>query len=182
MQATLPGKRPSIWRASQVFPEPLPPAIPMTKAFFSTVAIYSNAGGGLKTIAIGAVVLLAVQRAIRSVIAPIHLFHTDTMSSVIEGQVDNGVLRVELGVIRLDASASRDFKQQVEAVWSPDVTEVEMDFGRVGFIDSSGVGALLGVYKRLPPSDSPVRLTHVQAPVQSVIELLRPHKVFDISN
>ncbi len=104
------------------------------------------------------------------------------MSSVIEGQVDDGVLRVELGVNRLDASASRDFKQQVEAVWSPEVTRVEMDFGNVGFIDSSGVGALLGVYKRLPASDGAVRLTHVQAPVQSVIELLRLHKVFDISN
>lgn len=104
------------------------------------------------------------------------------MSSVIEGQVSNGVLRFELGVNRLDASASRDFKKQVDAIWSPDVTQVEMDFRQVDFIDSSGVGALLGVYKRLPSVEGNVRLTKVQAPVQSVIELLRLHRIFEIVN
>jgi len=104
------------------------------------------------------------------------------MSAVIEGHLDNGVLRVKLGVNRLDASASRDFKKQVDVIWSPSVTQVELDFEEVGFIDSSGVGALLGVYKRLPNSDGQVRLTSVQAPVQSVIELLRLHRIFEIEN
>ncbi len=104
------------------------------------------------------------------------------MSSVLEGQVDNGVLRLELSVNRLDASASRDFKRQVDEMWLSDVTQVELDFKRVDFIDSSGVGALLGVYKRLPQADGKVRLTSVQAPVQSVIELLRLHRIFEIEN
>lgn len=104
------------------------------------------------------------------------------MSTVIEGQVDDGVLRVALGINRLDASASRDFKKQVDAIWSPEVTQVEMNFESVDFIDSSGVGALIGVYKRLPGDDGLVRLKGVQAPVQSVIELLRLHKIFEIEN
>jgi len=33
------------------------------------------------------------------------------MNSVIEGQIENGVLRIEMGVNRLDASASRKFKR-----------------------------------------------------------------------
>lgn len=104
------------------------------------------------------------------------------MSTVIEGHLDNGVLRVKLEINRLDAAASRDFKKQVDVIWSPDVTQVELDFKEVGFIDSSGVGALLGVYKRLPNADGQVRLTSVQAPVQSVIELLRLHRIFKIEN
>ncbi len=104
------------------------------------------------------------------------------MNSVIEGQVDNGVLRIELGVNRLDASSSREFKKQVDEVWTTEITQVELNFNEVDFIDSSGVGALLSVYKRLPNTDGRVRLTSVQAPVQSVIELLRLHRIFEIEN
>ncbi len=104
------------------------------------------------------------------------------MNSVIEEQIDDGILRIELGVNRLDASASREFKKQIDEIWSSDVTQVEMNFKQVDFIDSSGVGALLGVYKKLPSADGQVRLTSVQAPVQSVIELLRLHRIFEIVN
>ena len=104
------------------------------------------------------------------------------MSTVIDAHLDNGILRVKLDVNRLDAFAARDFKKQVDLIWSKDVEQVELDFKQVGFIDSSGVGALLGVYKRLPNADGQVRLTSVQAPVQSVIELLRLHRIFKIEN
>ena len=104
------------------------------------------------------------------------------MSTVIDGHLDNGILRVKLDVNRLDAFAARDFKKQVDLIWSKDVKQVELDFKQVGFIDSSGVGALLGVYKRLTNTDGQVRLTSVQAPVQSVIELLRLHRIFKIEN
>ncbi|QXD32720.1 STAS domain-containing protein [Candidatus Pelagisphaera phototrophica] len=104
------------------------------------------------------------------------------MSTVIDGHLDNGILRVKLDVNRLDAFAARDFKKQVDLIWSKDVKQVELDFKQVGFIDSSGVGALLGVYKRLTNADGQVCLTSVQAPVQSVIELLRLHRIFKIEN
>lgn len=104
------------------------------------------------------------------------------MSSVIEGRIVGGELRADVGVDRLDAASSRDFKRQVDAIWSNDVISVDFDFSTVDFIDSSGVGALLGVYKRLPNETGRVRLSNVTAPVQSVIELLRLHRIFEISN
>lgn len=104
------------------------------------------------------------------------------MIPIIEGKIEDGVLHAALSINRLDASSSQDFKKQVEAIWSPEVSRVELDFEKVDFIDSSGVGALLGVYKRLPGDEPNVRLKRVQAPVQSVIELLRLHRIFDISN
>ena len=112
------------------------------------------------------------------------LFHSNPtdMSLVIEGQTVEGTLRAEVGVARLDASSARDFKKQVDTLWSDKVTGVEFDFSRVEFVDSSGVGALLGVYKRLPAGSASVRLVNVKAPVQSVIELLRLHRIFEIVN
>lgn len=102
------------------------------------------------------------------------------MSLVIEGQITDGKLLADVGVNRLDAASSRDFKKQVEALWSSEVKSVEFDFSTVDFIDSSGVGALLGVYKKLPEGGASVRLRNVKAPVQSVIELLRLHRIFEI--
>ena len=102
------------------------------------------------------------------------------MSLVIEGQIVDGTLRADIGVKRLDAASSRDFKKQVDVIWSDAVTQVEFDFSAVEFIDSSGVGALLGVYKRLPQGTASVRLKNVKATVQSVIELLRLHRIFEI--
>ena len=104
------------------------------------------------------------------------------MSPIIEGRIEDGVLRAVIGVNRLDASSSRNFKKHVEAIWSPEVSRVELDFEKVDFIDSSGVGALLGVYKRLSGDEPNVQLQRVQPPVQSVIELLRLHRIFSISN
>jgi len=102
------------------------------------------------------------------------------MSSVIEGQVADGLLRLEVGVNRLDAASARGFKQEIEAIWSGDIEQVELDFNKVEFVDSSGIGALLAIYKRLSQKESPVRLVNVAPPVQSVIELLRLHRIFEI--
>ena len=104
------------------------------------------------------------------------------MSTVIDCHLDNGILRVKLDVNCLDTFAARDFKKQVDLIWSKDVKQVELDFKQVGFIDSFGVGALLGAYKRLTNADGQVCLTSVQVLVQSVIELLRLHRIFKIEN
>ena len=104
------------------------------------------------------------------------------MNSVVEGNIVEGKLCADLGVTRLDAASSRDFKKQFDQIWSDDVTSVEFDFSTVDFIDSSGIGALLGVYKRLPAEGASVKLRNVKAPVQSVIELLRLHRIFEIAS
>ncbi|MCH6255992.1 STAS domain-containing protein [Puniceicoccaceae bacterium K14] len=105
------------------------------------------------------------------------------MKTVLDSRLeDNGTLTFELGVNRLDAASCRDFKKEIETVWSDEIRQVEVNFDNVEFIDSSGVGALLGVYKRLSSDSAAVRLRKVQAPVQSVIELLRLNRIFEISN
>lgn len=81
---------------------------------------------------------------------------------------------------RLEASVTRDFKTELEAAWKPGTTSVVVDLMEVEFIDSSGVGTLLGIYKRLQGEHPSVRLLRVQPAVQTVIELLRLHRVFEV--
>jgi len=102
------------------------------------------------------------------------------MGRIIDTQTQAGTLQIVLKIKRLDAASARDFKQECEAGWSPAVTSVSIDLGTVEFVDSSGVGALLSLYKKLPPGQASVKLTRLKPTVQSVIELLRLHRIFEI--
>jgi anti-sigma B factor antagonist len=102
------------------------------------------------------------------------------MASILNTSLNNDTLKVAVTAARLDALAVREFKAGIEAAWSPAVRRVVIDLSPVSFVDSSGVGALLSVFKKLEAPAS-VKLLHLQPPVQSVIELLRLHRVFEIS-
>jgi anti-sigma B factor antagonist len=53
---------------------------------------------------------------------------------------------------------------------------------QVTFLDSSGIGALLSLYKLLPTSNPSFKLRCVQPAVQAMIELLRLHRIFDLES
>lgn len=82
---------------------------------------------------------------------------------------------------KFDASSVSEFKTQLDAAWQPGIVSVDIDFSSVDFIDSSGIGALLSVQKRLSSDSQPIRLLKAKPNVVSVIELLRLHRVFSIS-
>jgi len=99
---------------------------------------------------------------------------------ILEGRLEGTGLALTVAIPRLDASAAADFKKEIEALWKPGITGVSADLAQVNFIDSSGIGALLGLYKRLQPPNQSVKLLRVKPPVQAVIELLRLHRIFEI--
>lgn len=100
--------------------------------------------------------------------------------SVSDSSIDRNHLLLIIHVSRLDASQSKILKEEVDKIWTPSVEIVTIDLRDVIFVDSSGVGAMLGIYKRLPEGKGSVRLVNVQPAVQTVIELLRLHRVFEM--
>ncbi len=96
-----------------------------------------------------------------------------------EAQSDSQLL-ITIKKAKFDASSVGEFKQQLESSWKPTITSVDIDFGKVEFIDSSGIGALLSVQKRLSTGSQPIRLLNAKPNVVSVIELLRLHRVFSV--
>ena len=104
------------------------------------------------------------------------------MANFIDAQLQGDALHLKLKVTRLDASVARGFKKECEDAWSADIKSVVMDLDGVSFIDSSGIGALLNVYKKLPPGTPSARLVNVSPSVQSVIELLRLHRIFELQS
>ena len=103
------------------------------------------------------------------------------MTDSFRTKVDGGVLYISLNIPRLDASASQAIKNELNLELDPSVKRAEVEIGNVRFIDSSGIGLLLGIYRKLPGDDAEVILRNVQPSVQSVLELLRLHRVFKVA-
>lgn len=87
-------------------------------------------------------------------------------------------MEVTLGLEKFDASVTEEFKEQLDREWVEGVTSVVVDMSRVAFIDSSGVGALLSLRKRLGSEEEPIVLLRPQSMILRVLEMLRLHRVF----
>jgi len=95
---------------------------------------------------------------------------------------DEQELTIIINETIFDASVSGDFKAHVETIWKNSINAVIIDFSQVEFIDSSGIGALLSVHKRLQNTNGAVTILNAQPLALSVIELLRLHRVFNLKN
>jgi len=102
------------------------------------------------------------------------------MSDAFQTKVSDGVLLISVNLPRLDASSSSSLKKQLDFPMDPTVTKADVDLASVQFIDSSGVGVLLSIYRKLPQDSAEVVLRNVHSGVQSVLELLRLHRVFKV--
>lgn len=90
-------------------------------------------------------------------------------------------LLIMVNTPKLDAGVCPEFFAFLEDCWPPKPANVTLDMAKVEFIDSSGVGALLGVHKRLSPDHGPLVLSGTTDNIRSVIELLCLQRVFRLA-
>jgi len=102
------------------------------------------------------------------------------MTAILTSRKELGTLYLDVLVTQLDAAVSKRMKDEFGLLDLKEVSRVVVNLNPVEFVDSSGVGTLLNLYKRLP-AGAGVRLAGVQASVQAVLELLRLHRVFEIA-
>lgn len=102
------------------------------------------------------------------------------MEDVFRAQAEDSTLHLTIIRPRLDAASVAKFKEQIASEWQSVFTHAIVEMSAVEFIDSSGVGALLSVYRKLPESAGAVRLRGMRPQVQAVVELLRLHRIFQI--
>ncbi len=101
---------------------------------------------------------------------------SDEVTIYQEGQV----VRIDVKLDRLDAAAASRIKPAFAELPVQGVDQVVIDLEPVRFIDSSGVGILLGIYRKFPSDQVSADLANTSPPVRSVLELLRLHKIFRI--
>ncbi|MEA3209339.1 MAG: anti-sigma factor antagonist [Chthoniobacter sp.] len=102
------------------------------------------------------------------------------MAHILEAEINDGTLHIAVTAYRLDATTARDFKKDCASLWQPSIRRITVDLGRVEFLDSVGVGALLTLYKRLPSENPSFKLLRARPAVQSIIGLLRLNRIFEI--
>lgn len=80
---------------------------------------------------------------------------------------------------RIDAAAALQFKDRMRALTDGGTVPVVLDLGRVGFIDSSGLGAIVAAMKFLAP-DRKLILAGLTPTVERVFKLTRMDTVFTV--
>lgn len=103
------------------------------------------------------------------------------MANKLVGSTEGNTLTLSVKVDRIDAASAREFKSEALEMVVASTETVVVDMEPVDFIDSSGIGALLSIQKKLGPKKNPLKLVRMKPQVQSVIELLRLHRVFEIA-
>lgn len=80
----------------------------------------------------------------------------------------------------LDAQTAPKLKQAFTDVISDGRQDIVLDLAGVDFMDSSGLGAVVGAYKQVRIGKGDLRIASLQPPVRKVFELTRLDRVFHI--
>lgn len=88
-------------------------------------------------------------------------------------------LVIEVLESRLDAAVALKFKDVVRDVAVPQGMTVILDLAQVEFVDSSGLGAIVGVMKLLGP-ERPLEIAALSTGVRKLFRLTRMDTVFKI--
>lgn len=81
---------------------------------------------------------------------------------------------------RFDAAAVGSFKEEASHQAGGGAPRLVVDLAGVSFLDSSGLGALVAVLRRVVQAEGDLRLAGPSSGVRSLFELTRLDRVFDI--
>lgn len=87
-------------------------------------------------------------------------------------QTKDGRLHISVDEPRLDAAVATAFKDKVRDMLSRTKHPVTLDLGQVQFMDSSGLGAVIAIFKTLPKTRA-LEICGITANVERVFRLTR---------
>ncbi len=79
----------------------------------------------------------------------------------------------------LEASNIEPFREAM-ANLVEGATRLLIDMGNVTFLDSSGLGALVAIWRSVSAKDGEMKLCRIGSMVRTVFELTRIHRIFEI--
>ena len=97
---------------------------------------------------------------------------------VFVGHAENALV-ISVQEPRLDAAIAISFKEVVRSLTVPEGTRVILNLEQVQFLDSSGLGAIVGVMKLLGP-ERPLEVAALSPAVRKLFRLTRMDTVFKI--
>lgn len=95
----------------------------------------------------------------------------------IEYKVCKDTLKITLPE-ELDHCSAKEIKKEIDAqIYSGRIKNIEFDFTNTKFMDSSGIGMLLGRHKLIKPLGGQIILTGVKGNVERIIKLSGIYKL-----
>ena len=101
----------------------------------------------------------------------------DLVVNELQGRAGTAV--VSFTVDNLDAANVKSFRTAIESVATTHDTLL-LDMGRLAFVDSSGLGALLSCLRTMKDKKGQLVLFGMTKPVRALFELVRMHRIFSI--
>lgn len=92
----------------------------------------------------------------------------------------SGTAFVTFEVPRLDAAVASELKDKLAGLVSDGARRIVLDFEMVEFLDSSGLGALVGA-RKLMGATGKIEIARPTSKVLKVLKLTRMHQVFTIT-
>lgn len=83
---------------------------------------------------------------------------------------------------RFDAACSKDFKKAIGALSDANSSRIVIDMSAVDFIDSSGLGCLVGALRTVNNLGGDIKICSLRPQIRAIFELTRLHRVFAIFN
>ncbi len=80
----------------------------------------------------------------------------------------------------LDASGAPELRARFEELIGQGETQYVIDLTALDFIDSSGISALVNLFKRVGTGKGGVKLCNIKPEIMKIFELTRLNRVFDI--
>lgn len=97
----------------------------------------------------------------------------------LRSEIKRGVLVISVCENRIDAAAALQFKDGMRRATQSAPNRVILDLSEVNFVDSSGLGAIVGVMKQLAP-DRTLEIACLSTTVAKVFALTRMDKIFTL--
>jgi len=80
----------------------------------------------------------------------------------------------------VDLHTAPEIKQRIGELSDQGYNQIVVDLSRIDYLDSTGLGVLVGALKRLREKDGELRLVHPTSRVMRVLEITRLVNVFQI--
>jgi anti-sigma B factor antagonist len=90
----------------------------------------------------------------------------------------NGIGIVSLSG-RFDAAETQSFHSTIRDGFD-NIMNLVLDLGKLDFIDSTGLGAIITLLKRVSEKEKDIRIANLNPKVRMVFEITRAYKMFDI--
>lgn len=116
----------------------------------------------------------------RTIDTELFLHDTNGITMKLESRISNNTRFITLSG-DFDAEGAASTREKIESLCDCEsITQIDIDMGQVGFLDSSGIGALVYLFKRLKAAGCQMSLSSVRGQPAELMKLLRVNQAITV--